>query len=454
MTAKSFALLAAVALSTVANAQSWNRAYEAGLAAARAGKWVSAREAFQQAAAGRPDDRSGPTVLPGPATERKLWRSGAPYSPNFLAAYSLYRQAVSIVDPTESAKLLRTTAAEMETLLDKGQSSAEAYFYLDVIYTRLDDAAKRRSVADRLAKLGHRPDFKIDDEIVAPEELASMNAQANGGTIKNPATPPVGGGGPPQIFGPGPLVGNVNPAVNANVAPLANKFALVIGQDASRVSGGLVPFAVEDANRVRTALVDFAGYPAANVTLLKNATAAEIKAAANELASRMPDEGTLFVFYAGAGVNLDNKDYLAGADTESAGDIGSMVAKTALFEPFIRHNTRIFCFFEANRPADDLHGPYFGREEVKLGSVAEVYATIAGDIVTPIYRSGVAVGLFANALVLSFAEIRSNQISINSFMQEKLIPILRRGTTGNTGGASTQICTLPRYKNIAADAKL
>ncbi len=450
MTAKSLAFLAAVALSTVASAQSWSRAYDEGLTAARAAKWAAAREAFQQAAAGRPEDRSSPTVLPGPATERKLWRNGAPYSPNFLAAYSLYRQAVATVDPSEASKLLRTSAGELETLLDKGQDSAEAFFYLDVIYTRLDDAAKRRTVADRLGKLGHKPDFKVDDEIVAPEELAALQAQSTGSTSANPIPTP-GGNTSPKIFGPGPLVGATNPAVNANVPPLTQKFALIIGQNGSHVPGGLIPYAVDDADRIRGSLVDFAGYPTANVTLMKNVTAAEIKAAAIELAGRLPEEATVTIFFAGAGVNLDGKDYLAGADTESAGDVATMLGKTELFAPFVQRGARVYSFFEVNRPRD-ANDNYFGRERVTIGSVSQVQATIAGDVVTPIYRQNKAVGVFANAFAMSMANVRSNQIPIYEFMYE-LVGFMRKGDTGLYGGGSRQICTLPQLTNLAADSK-
>ena len=304
MTARSLVLLFALATSAASHAQVWSRSYEAGLVAARGNDWVAAREAFQKAAADRQEDRSAATVLPGPATERKLWRNGAPYSPNFLAAYSLYRQSLKTIDPSDAATMLRTAAGEMETLVAKDQASAEAFFYLDVIYTRLDDQGKRKALAERIAKLNRRPDFKVDTEIVAPEELAAINA--SGATPGVPGSP-----GTPDIYGPGPLVGNTNPAVVANVPPLKEKFALVVGQTNSRLAGGLVPSAAEDAIRVRSALVDFAGYPAENVTLLKDATASSIRAAAEALASRMADGNVVTIFFAGAGVHLDGKDYLA-----------------------------------------------------------------------------------------------------------------------------------------------
>ncbi len=445
MTAKSFALLAALALSSVALAQSWSRSYDAGLAAARGGKWTQAREAFQQAAAGRTDDRSGPTVLPGPATERKLWRNGAPYSPNFLAAYSLYRQALGTIDPTDSAKMLRTAAGELETLVSKDQGSPEAYFYLDLIYTRLDDATKRQSVADRLTKLGHAPEFKADTEIVAPEELAAMQAKTSNGT------PGTGVPGAPTIVGPGPINGPNLPAVVANVAPMKDKFALIIGQSTSRLSGGMIPFAGNDAERVRGSLVDFAGYPTDNVVLLQNATAAAMKAATLALAAKVAQGATVLVYYAGAGSNLDGKDYLAGVDTESGGDVSSMVAKADLFQPFAQRGARVFAFFEVNRPMD-ANGYYFGREEVYSGSIAQVQSTRPGENVTSVYRDSKQIGAFTNAFALTLANLRTNQVPIQEFFWQ-VFQSMKRGDSGTTGGSTRQVPTMPKLANLAADSK-
>src|SRR4051794_37002908 len=103
----------------IAGAQSWMTAYENGLKAARAGDWVSARSAFQQAIAYRPEDASGATTLPGPVSERRQWRNGSPYSPNFLAAYSEYRIGITTAKPEDAKPALETAAGEFETLLNK-----------------------------------------------------------------------------------------------------------------------------------------------------------------------------------------------------------------------------------------------------------------------------------------------------------------------------------------------
>lgn len=444
MTAKSFALLAAAALSAVSSAQTWSRSYDAGLAAARGGKWGEAREAFQRAAADRPDDRSAPTILPGPATVRKEWRKGAPYSPNFLAAYALYRQALLTTDPTESASLMRTAASEFETLVNKDQASSEAFFFLDVIYTKLGDTTKRMAAADKLTKLGRKPDFRVDTEVVAPEELTALQART---------AAPTGVAVPGVVQGTAPIVlpGTTALTPSGTVVPLPDKFALVIGQSQSRLSGGLVPFAVNDAQHVHDALVNFAGYPTENVVMLQNASAAEIKSAASALATKVGDSATVLIYFAGAGVNLNGKDYLAGVDTESASDTASMVAKTELFSPFVQKGARIFAFFEANR-AIDANGYYFGREVTQVGAVAQVQSTRPGDPITPTFRDNQAIGLFTNAFVTSLSDLRANRIPIFEFTWQ-IFNGMRRGVSGTTGGGGTQVCTLPQLSNLAADSK-
>ena len=444
MTAKSLAFLFVAALSSSGSAQTWSRAYERGLQEARAGRWAEAREAFQQAVAARPEDQSAPTVLPGPSTERKLWRDGAAYSPNFLAAYSLYRQALKTADPIDSTNQLKTAAGEFETLVAKKQFSEEAFFFLDVIYTRLGDATKRQVTSDLLAK--QKTDFKIDREPIAPEEIAAIGARTSGTPVVqgNPTGGPVVTPGAP--FGSGPTV-----SVNDSVAPLNDKFALVVGQGESHLSGGLVPFANTDAESVRDALVNFAGYPAANVQLLQNVTAAQIMAAAKAIAAKTDDKSTILIYYAGAGINLGGKDYLAGKDTESGSDIASMVALSDLLGTFARSGARVFAFYEVNRTMDAKHG-YFGKEVANIGSLAQVQSTRPGDTVRATYRNNQAIGIFTNAFVLSLANIRSNRIPIFAFTN-LIVDAMRRGTTGLYGGGNTQTCTLPQLTNLAIDAK-
>lgn len=450
MKARSLVLAVLTAMTALSGAQTWSRAYEQGLSAARNGKWAAAREAFQRAAADRPDDRSLPTNLPGPATERKTWRNGAPYSPNFLAAYALYRQAIATNDSSEAASELKTSATELESLVAKDQGSAEAFFFLDLIYARLGDTTKRQAAADRFAKMGRKSDFRADTEVIAPEELAAMQAQtANPGTT--PPANPNNPGAQPVVTPPPPGRIPLQPTPAGAVPALPNKFALIIGQSETRLSGGALPFGATDAVRIHDALVSSAGYANENVEVLQNATAADIKTAANALAARMSDQATVFVFFAGAGVNLNGKDYLAGVDTEAAGDVSSMIGKRELLEIFVHRGARIFSFFEASRPMD-ANGFYFGKELISNGSISQVMGTRSSENVGALYREGQPIGVFANALVQTLNDLRSNRIPIFDFTWQ-VFYAMRRGESGTTGGGGTQVCVLPQLANLAADAR-
>ncbi len=446
MTAKTLALVLVAALSTAAGAQTWSRFYEAGLASARAGRWSEARGDFLQAAAGRTEDQATPTILPGPATERKLWRNGAPYSPNFLAAYARYRESLLTGDPTESAKTMREAASEFETLVEKGQTSPEAFFFLDVVYTKLGDADKRQATADRMAKT--KPTFKVDTEPLAPEELGALGARTTapgtGVPLLNGTTGVAVTPGAP--FGAGPKV-----KVGGIVAALPDKYALVIGESDVRIASAALPFAANDAQRVRDSLISFAGYPAENVKMLQNVSASAIKTAADALAAIIGENATVTIYYAGTGVNLAGKDYLAGTDTDSASDATRMLAKTDLFMPFVQRGARVFAFFEANRPIDS-RGAFFGRESVGIGSISQVQSTRPGDVCTITYEGGQAVGLFTNAFVSTLSDLRANRVPIGEFVWQ-VVNGMRRGNTGTTGGGGTQICTLPVMTGMASDAK-
>jgi len=347
--------------------------------------------------------------------------------------------------------MMRTAASELETLVMKDQASGEAFFFLDVIYTKLGDATKRQTAADRMTKLGRKVDFKVDTEIVAPEELAALQTRTVGtASVANTPTPTAPGTSPVVL--PGALSPGGGVAVpNGVVVPLADKFALVVGQSQSRVSGGMVPFAATDAQRVHDALVNFAGYLPENVVMIQNTTAAEIKTAAAALASRVGEGATVVIFYAGAGVNLGGKDYLAGVDTESNADTASMFGKAELLSTFAQRGARVFAFFEASRPID-ANGFYFGREVPAGGSIAQVQATRPNDTVGSTYRDNQQVGLFANAFVQTLSQLRSNRLPIFEFTWQ-VFYAMRRGTSGTTGGGGSQVCTLPQLTNLAADAK-
>lgn len=415
-------LVAALALG-----QAWMTSYNEGLQDARAGRWHPAREEFQQAAANRPDDVSRATILPGSPTEPRKWRNGAPYSPNFLAAYSGYREALGIVDSDEQTRLLKIAAGEFETLLAKHEQSKDIYFFLDLIYTRLGDQTKRTDLDLRFQRNSGNLNWRVDEEILAPEELAAMGAETR------PTVPvPLKGR---SSSGPDVVAGTAAPGL-ISVPYVPDKFALVLGESSD------VPFAATDVQIVRDALVNFAGYPPANVTALVNGSSAQIHDEAAKLASRVPQDGTVLIYYVGGGVYANGKDYLVPTDVDH------LVGKGDLFNMFLERGGRVFAFFEVNRATDG----YFGEEPVLTGSVAQMQATLPDSNVTSIYVNQQKVGLFAESFANVLSDLRSNRLPIYEFGWQ-LYNMMRRGNTGTSSGASRQIPTLPVLNGLAADAR-
>ncbi|MBI1756848.1 MAG: caspase family protein [Fimbriimonas ginsengisoli] len=439
-------LLSAIFAAASLQAQAWSTAYEDALRNAHSFQWEQARTGFQRAASTRPEDASAPTTLPG----KQAWREGAPYSPNFLAAYCVYRRAM--LAPGEAqTKLMRTAADEMAVLIDKGQISRETTYYLNALYLRLGQDAQRQALAVKAAKAAGKGDWHVDTEIVDREELALIQAAAS----------------PPRARLSGPSVparaveqaapkGNVAvstfslPQAADRVTESADKFALVIGSAASRLDELMVPFATDDAQRVRDALVKDAGYPLKNVDLVLNATSKELMASARAMAERVPEGGTVMIYYTGPGVNVDGKDYLVGSEAEEPTALGAMVAKSDIYGLFMAKGARIFAFYQVSRPVSD--GRYFGMETPRVGSIAQVQATLPGEAVYAHVNAGKSVGIFTGAFAAVITEMRSNRIPIEEFGWQVFFKI-RRGDTGTTGGGSRQTPTLPVLTNMASDAR-
>lgn len=449
-------LLLAVLLALLAacvHAQSWMAVYEKGLKAAKAGDWESARASFQQAIAFRPEDTGSATTLPGPVSDRRQWRNGAPYSPNFLAAYSEYRIGIGSPKAEDGKSALQTAATEFETIINKGQTSKETFFFLDQIYTRLGDTAKRQDIEERYK--GAHLNFRVDDEIVSPEELAVITgATPSGGTqtgagpvitIKRPGQSPT----PVPSNGlPGAAPGNgVIPAVGP-VTPLSSKYALVVGNSTSQLKDGAVSFASDDAQAIREALVTNSGYPEANVDLVVNTTKDQLMASAKALADRLPEDGTVFIYFAGNGANIDGKDYLAGVDTASETDASTMVAKMDLYRLFLAKGAKIYAFFEVPRPT--VNGTYFGKEIPMVGAIAQVQSTIPGEGISSEVHNGHQMGLFAYAMVSALQDIRSNRIPIMEFGWQ-VFNRIRGGVGGLSGAGARQVPTLPVLTHISGE---
>jgi hypothetical protein len=425
-----------IALASAGFAQAWSTAYDNGLKAAKSGKWEDARKAFQQAKSNRPEDTSGPTNLPGPVTERRQWRAGAPYSPNFLSAYSAYRVGLEVKD---RQAMLKTAAEEFEALVAKKQASKETLYFLGLLYGKLNLNEKRQA----LGKVALNAAWKVDTEVVTPEELAQMGsltptASNNGGVVQ---TIDAGSLGTPNAG-----------AVNANglVPYVAKKFALVIANGDNKLGGFQLNHAAEDARLIRDSLTTSAGYDPANVDVVINATADQIRKSAAALASRMPQEGVLFLFFTGAGTNIDGKDYLAGVDTEIVTDTSTMISKIELYKPFVEKGTSVFSFYQVPRPV--FNGRFFGSEEPRFGRVSQMQSTTPGESVYSVFRDGKTVGIFSAALSQVFNDLHSNAIPITEFGWQVFYKI-RRGSTGDSGGGSRQTPTLPVLLLLASNAR-
>lgn len=435
-------------MGSAALAQAWRAEYEKGLRLAKDAKWTEARAAYQAAAAARADV-SGPTSLPGPATDQRLWRDGAPYSPNFLAAYSLYRIGLA-ASGAEQTATLKAAAAELEALIAKRQYSRETLFFLNQIYAATGDSAARLKLETTFTEAGGMLNWKVDTDGIIPEDnalVAETFSVASAGPSKGEVSPivkPTGGSGNPTLDPAilGPVIGRV-PAV-------ASKFALIIGNSESKLPDGAVPFAGESVEAVRKGVTENGGYPDSNVKVLQNATAAQILAAAGELADRMNQDSTVLIFFAGAGYNLAGKDYLAGVDAAMATDTGSMLAKTDLFLPFVKKGAHVFSFFEVSRPV--LNGTFFGLEAPQLGIIAQTFGTIRGEQAMAAIRDGKSVGVFADAIASVLKDLKSNSVPVLEFGWQVFYK-MRRGLTGTTGGGGLQTPTLPMLSNMAANAR-
>lgn len=441
------------ALATSALAQGWSTAYEAGLKAGRASSWSEARSSFQMAAASRTEDYSGPTALPGPPSERRQWRNGSPYSPNFLAAYAGYRHALTIKDSQDKANELKVVSSELEALIAKNQVSKESVYFLQEVYAQVNDQAKIKALQDKVAKVT-KFDWKVDTEIVSPDELAAINS-ANQGSGVAVTQPGLGNNKSelPNIVSikagdvkfSGETLGSL-----ISVPALDTKYALIIGQPASKLSDLSIASAAEDAQAVRNALINYAGYPDHNVDLVVNATASQILAAAKALADRVPEDATVLIYYAGPGVNLGGRDYLAGVDTELASDATTMAAKADVYKPFVDKGAKIFAFFESNRPV--AQGRYFGQEMPQTGRISQMQATIVEGTIETTIKAGKSVSLFADSFASALQDLRSNRLPIMEFGWQ-LFYKMRQGATGTQGGGARQPCTLPVPINMAADAR-
>jgi hypothetical protein len=411
--------------------QEWVRPYEAGLRNAKDGKWADARTNFLAAIAARSDDTMKASQIGGSLADRRPWREGAPYSPNFAAAYCSFKLAGEATEIPARKAHLADAISGFSGLVEKGQESAESLLFLAATYSASGDAKTASKLQDRLAALDLAKAFKVDREMLASEDLRTLQS------VTLPTTSTSGPEGLP-VVGVG-TKGGIVPALDY-------KFALIIG-----TSTGLgQPFSTNSAEAVKDALVKHAGYSEDNIVLIKDGTAAAIMQQARELAEKVADSGTVFVFYSGQGY-FDPKsshDYLAAADSTDADSFDKMVSKTALIQPFISKGCSIFMFFESDRPLTENN--CFGREIPQVGRIALCQGNSPGERAYATVQDGKPIGIYGAALVDVLGQTRNNRINLTDFVWNTFYKI-RRGTAEVGGGAQTP--TLPILVSMTTSVK-
>ncbi len=282
------------------------------------------------------------------------------------------------------------------------------------------------------AKRGRGRHQKPDDSSTNTEVAFTGVAPVEVGKIEHPVTP------------------KVDPKLAVGVPAMPTKFALIIGNSESKMENGQMPFASDDAMAVRKALTENAGYADDNIEVVANATAAQMAATVNALASRLDDKSTVFMYFSGVGENVDGKDFLAGVDSDIANDASTMISKDDVYKAFMLKGARIFAFYQCNRPIVDGH--FFGSEVPMVGSIAQMQATLPGQSVYGVNTNGKLEGLFTVSFIDTLSQIRSNQTPILDFGWQVFYS-MRRGGTGQEGGSSNQSPTLPVPTNMASDAR-
>ncbi len=437
-------------LASLASAQGWSEAYDRALGLIAAGDWSGARAAFAGAVALRPEDQSDPTSLPGPVTEPRRWRNGSPYSPNFGAAYCTYRQALQL-DGRERTAMLGEAANQLEALLARGQGSAETFFFLNRIYATTNDIQKLDANKAMLDAQRGSLKWKVDSSFLTPEErgeVGNLIPKSGGGNSSGPKTTIIpanqlnAAGTGTTAIGTPPLQGEMT-ALAGRVPVIPTKYAIIIGNGESMMSDAKVPYASSDAVLVRDALVQHAGYAEANIDVVVNATSAQMMASIKAIADRMPQDGSIFIYFAGSGFNIAGKDYYAGIDAETPQDSSKMVAVSDVYKQFIQKGASVFAFTQSARPI--TAGLYFGKETPLFGRVSQAHATIPGQGINSLVTGGKEVGAYTQAIVDILTDFRSNQIPITEFVWQVFYK-MRRG-----GGPQTP--TLPVLTVLPADAR-
>lgn len=238
--------------------------------------------------------------------------------------------------------------------------------------------------------------------------------------------------------------------ITGRVPTLPHKYALVIGNTESLLIDGRQNFGATDATMVADALKQHAGYDDGNVDILLNATADQIRVAAQALSERIPEDATVTIFMSGVGQNVAGEDYFAGVDSETLYDTTTMVKIDTILRPFLAKSARTFLFYQVNRPVRD--GRYFGQNPPNQGEVSQMMGTMPGSVVGSVFDKGQERGIYALAFTRTLEQTRSNQIHIMEFGWS-VFNAMKGGSAGVTGGGGTQVPTLPVLSQLPSDAR-
>lgn len=445
---RSALILTLLALCGLASAQAWRTAYERGLNAADRGEWKIARGHFLDAIASRGTDSEEPSRLSGPVTEPRIWRAGAPYSPNFSAAYTSYMIAMGVADGPERTSLLIRAGDELRQLIQQGQRSLGSAYTLAQIYTLLGDQESLEALEAENAESGYP--FRVDRSVMTSEEQAAIESIEGQRSSTGPdgiEVITVQAGSPQAETGPQSLTDPTN--LSGRVAPNPSKFALLIGNTESQLPDGRVSFAASDVQAMQETLTRFSGYIPENIDVVQNGTADQMRTAAQALAARLPENATVFIFVAGAGVNIDSSDFIAGVDATDPYITSAMIGKDELLRPFLAKGAKIFSFYEVGRQI--INGRYFGQDVPPSGAISQMMGTMPGQPVRSVLVDGAERGVFSLAMQQVLGRFKSNQVPIMEFAWQ-VFYAMRGGNATNPGGGGTQTPTLPVLTYLSADS--
>ncbi len=419
-------LLACAAIA--ASAQPWKDAYERGLRLAKQGNWADAQKAFQEAIADRPEDTQDASTVGAAVTSRTVWRNGAPYSPNFAVAYCSFKLAATAQAEEARRQHLAAAIEGFDKLVTGGKASVEAMVLLASAYAAAGNMEQASRVQRALTEMDLSKAYKADTEILDQGDLGVISGTA--GPTSQPS------GSDPLLL----------PSRFGLVPVLDFKYALLIGN----AEGSGQEFAVNDVDAIREALIKHAGYAEGNIIVLKNADVATIRREAEALAERIPESGTLFLYFSGSGFydEAQRKDFLKGVDSQP-GRVETMLGKQDLYRVFMGKGATIFAFYQVDRPMS-LNGGYFGREVPSLGRIAQCHGTMAGESVHGVFVEGKQYGVYTRAMILALEDLHSNQIQVDEFCWQ-VFDRIRSGVGAGVGGV--QVPTLPVVVGMTPSAR-